>query len=309
MEKTEVSSPMFDIYSWVAKACLKLWPLCLVQLLFLILQYATLFTCLALLFGPFAARNLDRITEGLSHPQDYDWTPVISDWASTFSDPGWLAIAAGLLLLYITWWCVLSALSDGGVFRTFWDYFQNGRPFSWGSFFWEAIHWMIPMLWLEFFLSLWAFGAFLVWLVVVLVVTGILALTGFNVWMVVLAGVLLGLPSILIWILFSLAFAVFSFLCKACLTQGMTAREAIHRAFLKFKADRWRVGLGLLVAFLVYLGVSIFLRVVLKLFSLIPFAGIFFSLLDLALGIGLTLFMVVYISGLAVGYLQDEARV
>ncbi len=309
MAKTDVSSPAFDIYSWVAKACLKLWPLCLAQFLFLILQYATLIACFTLLFGPFAARNLDRITQGLNHPQDYDWTPVISDWASTFSDPGWIAIAVGVVLLYITWWCVLSALADGGVFRTFWDYFQNGRPFAWGSFFREAIHWMVPMLWLEFFLSLWAFGALLVWLVVILGVAGILALTGFNVWMVVLAGILLGLPSILTWVVFSLGFAVFSFLCKAYLTRGMAAREAIYEAFLKFKADRWRVGVGLLVAFLVYLGVSIFLRVVLKLFSLIPVVGVFFFLLDLVAGIGLTLFMVVYLSGLAVGYLQDEARV
>ncbi len=307
MKNTKVSSPLFDIYPWVWKSCLNLWPLFWVQFLFLILQYVTLFLCLALIFGPFAERNMDKIAEGLSHPQDYDWIPVLSDWVSTASDPTWIAITVGLVVLYLTWWCLLSALSDGGVFRTFWDYFQKGQPFTWGLFFREAFQWMIPMLWLQLYLSFWALGAFLIWGMMALIVVGLLALAAFKTLWVILAALFLGLPSILFWLVFSLGFAVFSFLSKAFLTKGLQAKQAVREAFQKFKEDRWRVGLGLLVAFLTYIGVSIALRVVLKVLSLVPVLGPGFSLLDMLSGIALTLLMMVYLSGLSVAYLQDEA--
>lgn len=309
MKNTDVSSPTFDIYPWVWKCCLSLWPLFLVQFLFLILQYATLFLCLALLFGPFFAHNMDQITAGFSHPQDYDWTPLVSSWVATITDPTWIAIAIGLFLLYTTWWCILSALSDGGVYRTFWNYFENGQGFDWGTFFKAAFHWMVPMLWLQFFLSLWFLGIFLVWLMLAGIAVGILALTGFNVWLGIILAVVLGLPSLLLWVVFGMGFTVFTFLSKAYLTKGMKAWEAIREAFVKFRANNWRVGLGLWVAFLIYLGVSVFLRVALQVLSMLPILGVLFSLLDMAVGIGLVILMVIYFSGLSVAYLQDEAKV
>src|SRR3974390_2555745 len=100
MKKIDPSSPIFDLYSWVWKSCQTLWPLYVVQFLFLILQYVTLFLCLALLFRPFIAHNMDLFTAGMNDPKNYDWTPVISNWTATVCDPTWIAIAVGLILLY-----------------------------------------------------------------------------------------------------------------------------------------------------------------------------------------------------------------
>ncbi len=308
MKNIKAPSSVFDAYPWVWKSCLTLWPLFLVQFLFLVLQYATFFLCLAVLFGPFITHNIDQIAEGLKHPQGYDWTPIVSNWVSTATDPTWIAIAFGLVLLYVTWWCLLSAMSDGGVFRTFWDYFENGKTFDWGNFFKSAFHWMIPMLWLQFFLSLWFLGVFLVWLTLVGVVAALLALTGASAGVIIVVAVVLGIPSLLLWIPFGMGFTVFSFLSKAYLTKGRTAQEAIREAFHKFKADNWQVGLGLLVAFLIYVGVSVFLRMALQVMSMIPILGVLFSLLDMVVGIGLVILMVIYLSGLSVAYLQDEAK-
>jgi hypothetical protein len=305
--KPNTPSSMFDTYTTVWKTCTTLWPLFLVQFLFLILQYVTLFLCLALLFGPFVTRNMEKISYGFSHPEGYDWSPVLSDWVSLASDPTWIAIALGLVLLYITWWCLLSAMSDGGVYRSFWDYFEKGQLFDWGIFFKAAFHWMIPMLWLQFFLSLWFLGVFTVWLLLVGVAIGLLALTGFSTAAIVIVALLLGVPSLLLWVVFGMGFTVFSFLSKAHLTKGMKAPEAIREAFRKFKANNWQVGLGLVVAFLIYVGISVFLRMGLQILSMIPVLGVLFSLLDMAVGIGLIVLMMVCLSGLSVAYLQDEA--
>ncbi|HJT24193.1 MAG TPA: hypothetical protein VJ873_06425 [bacterium] len=309
MKKISPSSPMFDIYSWVWKSCRSLWPLFMVQFLFLILQYVTLFICLGVLFGPFLAHNMDQFTEGMKDPQNYDWTSVASSLAATFTDPTWIAIAIGMILLYTTWWCILSALSDGGVYRTFWDYFEDGKAFDWGVFFKAAFHWMVPMLWLQFFLSLWFLGVLLIWMLVAGVAFGIVALTGFNVWVGVILGVVIGIPSFLFWIVFAMAFTVFTFLSKAYLVKGMKAQEAIRTAFAKARADHWRVGLGLFVAFLIYVGVSFFLRMGLQVLTLLPIIGFLFSMVDMVVGIGLIILMVIYMSGLSVAYLQDEAKV
>lgn len=89
----------------------------------------------------------------------------------------------------------------------------------------------------------------------------------------------------------------------------MKAWEAIRKAYSKFKADRWRVGLGLLVAFLTYLGVSLVVRMVLGILGAIPILGILFGLLDAIVGIALTILMIIYLSGLSVAYLQEEAKI
>jgi hypothetical protein len=148
----------------------------------------------------------------------------------------------------------------------------------------------------------------LAWTIIACITMGLLALTGFNWIWVALAGVLLGMPSILLGAVFGLGFAVFSFLSKAYLTNGVAPREAIRAAYRKFKADRWRVAFGLLVAFLAYMAASALLRAVLGILSLIPILGLLFSLLDSLGGIALTILMIIFLSGLSVAYLQNEAK-
>lgn len=308
MNKPPPSSPLFDIYQWVWKTCLTLKPFFLIQFLVVLLQYAGLFLCMGLILSPFALHGLDRIREGISHFQDYDWTPLLNDWMSILSNPGWITLVCILVLVYTLWWCVLAAFSDGGVNRTFWAYYGEGKPFNWGSFYQEGLRYTVPMLWLQFYLSLWALGAFLAWFFLSCVVIGLLSMANFNTMLVVVVSILFGLPSLLFWIVFTLGFILLSFLSKAYLTQGMNATEAIRRAYSKLKADHRRVGLGLLVAFLTYIGVSMVAKTVLGILCQIPFLGILFSFLDAFLGIALTVVMVIYLSGLSVAYLQEEAK-
>jgi hypothetical protein len=227
---------------------------------------------------------------------------------SILSNPGWITLVCILVLVYTLWWCILAAFSDGGVYRTFWVYYGEGKPFNWGSFYQEGLRYTVPMLWLQFYLSLLPLGAFLVWVLVAGVAFGLLALADFSTLWLILASVLLGLPFILFWIVFTLGFILLCFLSKAYLSQGMKATEAIRRAYSKLKADHWKVGLGLLVAFLTYIGVSMVAKTVLGILGQIPFLGILFSLLDAFLGIALTVVMVIYLSGLSVAYLQEEAK-
>ena len=163
MPKQPISSPLFDVYSWVWKSCLALWQLFPLKLLLLAVQYVPLFFCAAALFGPFVAKDGLKVAQGMSHPESFDWNPVLSDLISMMTDIRWIGSTVLLGLLFLTWWCLVLAASDGGVFGTFWDYFRQGRLFSLSDFYQRGLHLLAPMLWLQFYLSLWALGFFAAW--------------------------------------------------------------------------------------------------------------------------------------------------
>lgn len=305
MKKSEAPS-FFEVHILAWRDCLKAWPLFLVHFLFIVLQYAALFLCLALLFGPFLARNIGGLLEGLKDPKTHDWSALTGDWLAMVSDPTWWVILLVVILLYATWWCLLGALEDGGVFGTFWDQAREGHSFSFGRFFQWGLRMMLPMLWLQFYLGLLFLAVLVFWGILGLMVVGFLALLGFPLGLSIALGVLIGAPGLLFWILFSLGFGVFTYLCKAYLALGLSAREAVRTAFSKFKADSWRVGTGLVVALVLYIGVTMAIRMVLMVLGLIPLLGILFQLLDMFIAMALALFIVIYLSGLSVAYLKDE---
>ena len=304
--KKSAAPSFFDVYAMAWQDCRKVWPLFLVHFLFLVLQYAALFLCLALLFGPFLARNIGGLLQGLKDPKTHDWSAVTGDWLNMVSDPTWWVILLVVIFLYTTWWCLLGALEDGGVYGTFWDQAREGRPFSFGRFFEWGFKMMLPMLWLQFYLGLLYLLVLVFWAILGLMVVGFLALLGFPLGLSIGLGILIGAPCLLFWVLFTLGFGVFIYLTKAFLTLGLSAREAVRTAFSKFKADSWRVGTGLAVALVLYIAATMAIRFVLMVLGMIPLLGILFQILDMFVAMALALFIVVYLSGLSVTYLKDE---
>jgi hypothetical protein len=306
MGKEKIFPPLYDIYSDVAKTCLALWPLFLVKLGFTILQYVSLVFCVILLFGAFLGKHGARILEGYDQPDSFDWSDIASDWVTLLTDPGWIAAAVGIVLLYLTWWFLLAAVCDGGVFRAFWNRAESGAELSLENFFKDGLRFLVPMIWLQCWLGLIGFGVLAALGLVAGLVTGLLALIDFNIVAVVLCSLFLGLPLLLLCVAFAFAFGAFGFICKAYLTRGMAAGDSVKAAYRKFIENRFRVGIGMVVAFLTYVAAAVGWDVATGVLALIPFIGFLFSLAGFLGGMALALFIALYLPALAVAYLAEN---
>lgn len=306
MGKEKAFPPLYDIYSDTARTCQALWPLFLVKLGFTFLQYVSLLFCVILLFGAFIGKNGGLILEGLRNPEAFDWNGIASDWVNLLTDPGWVAGALVVLFLYLTWWFLLAAICDGGVFRAFWNKAESDKGFSLEAFFKDGLRFLGPMIWLQCLLGLIGFGITLVAGLAVGLVVGLLAVVDYNVIAVVFSGLFLGLPFLLIIIAFALGFGVFGFLCKAYVAREVTAGDAVTAAYRKFIKNRWRVGIGLTVAFLTYMAAAVGWKVVTGVLGLIPILGALFSLAGFLGSMAMALFIALYLPALSVAYLSEK---
>lgn len=306
MEKDRHPS-LFETYGQCGKACSRVWPLFLLKCIFFVFQYATLFFCLVFLLGPFVSRNLDRFVEGLKHFQQYDWSGILEDWVQMITNPTWILIALGLFLLYSLWWLFLWAIENGGVYGTFFDLLSDGKLFSLGRFFQWGFEKFFPMIWLQFWLFLIVMVPFLFWSVVGLLVLGLMALTGFQPVVVGLLGVLAGSLFLLFWIAFSFCFGGVVSLSKAYVIRGTGSWDSIKAAYGKFRKEGWRAGVGFVVALAIYTAGSTAIRMIFMVLGFLPILGILFKVLDLFVVMALALSLLLFLSGLGVIYVQEEA--
>ncbi|HVZ81704.1 MAG TPA: hypothetical protein VHE12_13020 [bacterium] len=307
MERSAPPS-FFATYALAGRQALKVWPLFLVEFLFMVLKYGAFLLSLAVLFGPFLARNMGRLLEGLKDPKGYDWSEVVGDWLGMVSDVSWWVILGVVVLLATTWWCLLAALEDGGIYGTFWDLAREGNLFSFGRFLERAFQLLLPMIWLQIYLGLFVLLALAFWVVLGLLAAGFLGLLGFPFGLGLALGVLLGALFLLFWVLFGIGFGAFSYLAKAYVALGVGAGDSIRRAYAKFKADSWRVGLGMTVALVLYIAVTTAIRTFFVFLGMIPLLGILFKMVDMLIALVLALLVLVLFPGLSVTYLQDEAE-
>ncbi len=317
MPKEKIYPPHSDCFSSAWKTCFSLWPLFPVQLGFIILQYVTLFFCVLLLVGPFLQQDWSQMEDGFKDPKNFDWTSVGSDAASYFLNANWILIFLGVVALYLLWWSLLSAFSDGGVYRTFWQYFRNGEKFSLREFFKNGAKFLLPILFLQSLLLMITLAlilGILIFIAIVAVILGVLLVH--SPWIGILL-ILVGIPMILISCLFFMAFGAFIFLWKAEITRtnegglgwsgaSKTAWDSLWEAGRRFREGRWRIGIGLTVAFLVYAIVSFVLRFFLELMGHLPYIGFFFDLVDLVAAVSLTVLFMSYMPALSTAYLLEE---
>ncbi len=317
MPKEKIYPPHSDCFSSAWRNCFSLWPLFLVQLGFILLQYVTLFFCALLLVGPFLEKNWPQIEEGLKDPKNFDWTSMSSDAAAYFLNANWILIFLGTLILYLLWWSLLSALSDGGVYRAYWAYLQDAEKFSLREFFKNGVKFLLPILFLQTLLFMIALIFFLASLILIAIAAVILGVLLAHSPVIGILVILVGIPLILISCLLFTAFGAYVFLWKAEITRikegwlgwsgaSKIAWDSMWEAGRKFMENRWRIGIGLTVAFLVYVIASFILRFFLELMGHLPFIGFIFDLLDLIAGIGMVVLFMNYMPALSTAYLLEE---
>jgi hypothetical protein len=305
MEKKKTLPGLGEVYRQGWKASLRLWPLMAVQFTFALFRYVTLLGCVLILFGPLLQKDAAQALEGLKDPQSFNWSPILSDWVSYCTSGGWMALMAGLVLLYLIWWSLLTAVSDAGLFRSFLILAQSGEGFSLGTFFKEGIRLMVPMIllqvWLSFFVMAYLGGLCLVGGMGY----GLYLVCGSNGWILAACIVFLGIPLALVSLLLGLFFAIFSLAAKAYVGQGLEGPRALKSAWGLCRREQWRMPKALGLVYAVYFGSSMLLRLFLGLLSLLPFIGILFSLLDILLGVLMVLALGLYAPALSVGFLAE----
>lgn len=291
-----------DAFAQAWHRCTALWPLFLVQAAYLVLQYATLVLCLLIVFGPLFKELMSQDPAALQDPE------AVGAWlgervVSQFQDPAWLAICGGLAFLYMVWWFLLATLWDGGVFTTCRRHLRGGIPFHAGEFFREAFRLFGPMLLLQFLLI--GLGLLLtaVFGAVTLLVVGLLALTQFNTAFVVVACLVPGIPLLLLFIFLVMVLAAYSLVAKARLADGNGPWEALRTGWRRFRADQWRVGIGLILAFAVYMMVSFSVSLAFSVLEAIPVVGVVFTFSDILISVALAVVLAVYLPSLTVTYL------
>jgi len=304
MAKERVLPSFLEVCRTAWDECSALWPLFLVMLSVLILQYATLFLCVLLLCLPFL-HQLGRVfSEDPSAPADMGL--LLEQIGREWVDPSRVLPLLGILLLYATWWSLLSAVADGGVFAAFWRRKRKGEGFSLSLFFKDGLRLFVPMVLLDLCLFLLGFGCCLP-----LVLGGallVLGVTSASQTALLLTGLLVGLPLILLGILLLILFVGFNFTATACVARGSSAWVGLQEAWTASRADGWRSLKGNVLILLIYIILSGGVSLVLNGLSLLPFVGWIFTLVDYLTAAAFTAGYMVFAPALAVHYLAEAGR-
>jgi hypothetical protein len=248
------------------------------------------------------------VWEGFSDPAAVDPEWFVEEFLPKLMGSTSLITLFGLAFLYGTWWLLLAAFCDGGLFRCFWSRTREGKAFSTGDFLRDGARLMGPMVLLQFLLFLVFLAGCVPLLLVGFVGALVPALLGDSPGLAVLSAVLLGIPYLLVWLALGLLFISYTFTARACVAAGMRPWAALGRAWEASFAGSWRSLKGLTLTTFIYLAVSIPLSLFLNLLALIPILGILFTLSDFVLGTGLLLLFMVFTPGLAVHYLTEEGK-
>lgn len=317
MPREKIYHPASDCYDSAWKSCSALWPVFLIQLVFLILQYAVFFLLVFILAGPFIEKNWDFIGEGLKNPNGYDWSGLGSLAEGYFWNLDWILLALGAGTLYMLWWSLLSAFSNGGIYRAFWRNLEKGSAFSWNGFLKDGANFLLRFLFLQTLLMAVTFVLFMGFLLFVSIgafLAGFLfahsAVIGF---LLFLGAIPLGLSLFLLL----LGFWAYVFLWMGEMTreksEGLGWAESLRAAWdsmwesaKRFRENRWRTGIGLTVACLVYFIASLATRFVLGLLGHLPVIGILFDLLDLGVASAMVVLFLTYLPALSVAYLGEK---
>jgi hypothetical protein len=289
-----------------ARTTFKLWPLFLVRFVFGIFQYATLFICLAVLFGPIIAKLGKDILASMKNPQNLDQAEWVQELVAYCLNPSWIAILVVMVLLYATWWLLLSAILDGGVFGSFWRRLTAGRLFSLKEFFKDGLRFFWPIVVVQVVLFLFGLLGLVVMGIVGGIGFGLAAITGFNAIAVFFLAVIFGLALILFWILFASFMASYSLAVEAGVTKELPVGLALREAFDEVKRSRFRFTLAVVLAFVIYLAASFALWIVFMPFTLIPIIGFFFSIVYNLIGGVLALFLAVFMPAIAVAFYGER---
>src|SRR5271154_937787 len=121
--KTEMTFPQAYQEAW--GACRDLWPLFLARVLYMVLNFGTLILCLFLTFWPMLEKFFQQVQPG--NLSSFNYQSWVSDFALKAQDLNWVVLTLGVFLLYLTWWTILAAWFNGGLYGRLWAWAEGER--------------------------------------------------------------------------------------------------------------------------------------------------------------------------------------
>jgi len=278
--------------------------------------------------------------KAFQEPATYSWDALGEQVLAYFLNWEWVLFFLILLLVLVTLISLLVALVQGGVCSSLWEFARRGKRPTLESFFAGGKANLIPLVCLQALLFLLG----LVFFMATMSVFGILGLLGFFVHSsfigLFFVCFFLGLPSVFLWIACLFLLGAYGQVCMAHLTSGAFAKDfgkafkefnqgkerswfaalltllweqlrittgGMVEAYGLFKANRWRVAVGMVVSFLLFIVLMFALGMVFGILRLIPLLGlILFLPADLLIRWSLSAMSEVYFPALAIGLLAED---
>lgn len=286
---------LMDLYQRAGEASLKFLPLLLFEVVLAILRYGALIVCLGIPFGFFVLKYATLL---LNDPKTFDWGPLTNDWVTRFTDWGWVVAFVVLLLLYLTWWCLLSAISDAGIFGAFVRYFRDGEALSMERFLADVKGFFRPMLWLQIYLSLYVILAMIFFFLTFWVILAFWTQMNLSTGEAFLLSCVIGIPVFFLFLVFCFLFGVLYQASVVYVSRGMEAKEAVQMAFHACREKGWRFVVAMGVLLLAYVGLSLGMHLVFGILGLFPFIGILFSGMGFLTSVLVSLLWGIYVPAL-----------
>ncbi len=298
-KKTVVLAPLSDLYRTAFDCCAALWPVFILRVAFLFLNFMFLFVGLALCCWPF----LQLILGHWDDLQGGNAKSFINDinWASYFGDFKILIFVGLFAAFYLTFVCFFLAFFDAAVYCQMNENQKKGTEFSWTSFFEGGVKKMIPMVGLQ-----------CAWLLLVLGgIFGVCLLTLLGVFI----GKVIGLFALLLAISAGLGMIVImaimwtaASLSGAYLVDGNGIWESVQLSIEKAMEHKGRAIGAVMLLGLIYFVFFISFTVVFAVLVKIPLIGILFAVLKVLVTSILAIGFNIYMTSLNVA-LQLEPKV
>jgi len=294
---------LMDTYQRAGEASLKFLPLLLFEVVLAILRYGALIVCLGIPFGFFVLKYATLL---LNDPKTFDWGPFATDWVTRFTDWGWVVGFAVLLLLYLTWWCLLSAIADAGIFGPFVRYFRDGEALSMEGVLADVKEFFRPMLWLQIYLSLYVIPAMVFFFLTFWVILAFWTSMNLPTGEAFLLSCVVGIPVFFFFLILCFLFGVLYQASVIYVIRGMAAKDAVQTAFHACREKGWRFVVTMGVLLLAYIGLTLGMHLTFGILGLFPFIGILFSGVGFLAGVLLSLLWGIYVPALFAALVEEK---
>jgi hypothetical protein len=301
MTPSRAAVPFSRVYQTAWQACREFWPVFIAQFLYIIFNYGAFFFCLMITFWPLLEKIFQAVQGGAVLSQA-DYQGWISDFFLKAQDFNWLFMVIGIFLLYLTWWSILSAWFNGGLYGRFWAWMEGEKKFSWMDFLKDGFYHLIPMVLVQSYVVIFFMLVFMVLFLTILFFGVVLSLLHTP----LALEILLAIPLPFLFLGLMVFFGVYFFTAQGCVTRDRGPWTAFKEGAQSCWADGGRIFRGMGLILVVYLVTAILLQLILKVFSYLPFLGFLFTLADFGVGILFTIWSGIYFPALAVVFLSER---
>ncbi len=289
------------------QACMKMWPLLILQSLAALMNLAMLGVVFLVGCWPLIAAMGQAFGDIIQNPDSYDPQEFTNKLYSIgTSDTSWLGIFLGLLFFYCLWALFLEALVNGGIYGAFWRLKREGKGFSLGEFFKDALGRFLPYLATLALLFVISLGVGLGFRVVGMGVGLFIHALHLSDGLSLAIMVCFSIPVFLLYLAVAFGIVAYSLAVKAWVGSGKGIAESLTLGWKSCSAQGWHFTKCVFLALIGLAALFIVVQIFLILALLVPLVGFlsFFGMLFTAAFF--VVFCALYFPALSVALLDER---